>query len=292
MALKPRLKKFRKPSTCGVNCSLLGSCFGLTASCQVIMGDKSSVQYAHVGVPVTVEPALVVAVNNNTFPTNQPLDVRRREGLKEPKCCSCARGGGFRQAPAKFMVDQWGRTVRVNLLFEAQNCCGPSPGLVDDIPEELFVNGLEHDKEALIVLLRNRLPDVNRGRTGACCDITAFIATLAFSFVPGVLCCFCSAAKAQFDAWDMRLRQWTDDANRKIFQKYGMLLKTQSRCDAVYRSQADGSTAKDRHTERWLAVALTPDEAYKLSLEPHLVGDIDDAACCGGPNEHAYSMHP
>ena len=82
----------------------------------------------------------------NVIATNAPQSQRRQGSIKEPECCSCDRGGGMRQAPAKFLVDASGKTVRVNLLFNTRDCCGPSRGLIDDIPQELFTNGLERDQ--------------------------------------------------------------------------------------------------------------------------------------------------
>jgi hypothetical protein len=69
-------------------------------------------------------------------------------------------------------------------------------------------------------------------------------------------------------------------------------VKSQSRCDAIYVSDGNGSVRKERHIERWFAFALTPEEAAKLKNEPHVVGDIENCSCCGGTNEYELCMHP
>ena len=63
--------------------------------------------------------------------------------------------------------------------------------------------------------------------------------------------------------------------------------RLQSHCDVHY-----DKNGKHRHIERWLAIALTPEESNKLFLEPHLTGDIEDTQCCGGVDEHMLCMHP
>ena len=49
---------------------------------------------------------------------------------------------------------------------------------------------------------------------------------------------------------------------------------------------------KQRHFHRWLAVALTPQSIAQLKAEPHLMGDIENHACCNGVNEHECCIHP
>ena len=96
--------------------------------------------------------------------TNVPqLRGERRQGsIKEPECFSCERGSAMRQAPAKFMVNSAGITVRVNLLFDVRNCCGPSNGLIDDIPQGIAVVASLKSNAVLITYLFNLPEPSNR----------------------------------------------------------------------------------------------------------------------------------
>eukprot|EP00958_Prasinococcus_capsulatus_P009350 scaffold910_cov396-Prasinococcus_capsulatus_cf.AAC.71 len=99
-------------------------------------------------------------------------------------------------------------------------------------------------------------------------------------------------SKPEILRWDAALREWQNSFNKELHQ-YGIFVKTQRRmapqshCQAYY--DKDG---KKRHFERWLAIALTPEESNRLALEPHLSGDIENTKCCGGVDEHELCMHP
>ena len=122
-----------------------------------------------------------------------------------------------------------------------------------------------------------------------CCCITGLIAFSPCLLIPCY--CVCKAIAKENREWDKAFRAWQDDFNNQILQNCGIFVKTQSRCDAVYISE-QGRTRKERHIERWLAFALTPEEVAKLKAEPHEVGDIEDCKCCGGSDEHELCMHP
>jgi hypothetical protein len=70
-----------------------------------------------------------------------------------------------------------------------------------------------------------------------------------------------------------------------------MHVKTRSRCTAAYAGNGEGGVSKHRSKGRWLAFALTPQQAAILKSQPHLEGDIE-GSCFGGPNEFDLSMHP
>lgn len=113
-----------------------------------------------------------------------------------------------------------------------------------------------------------------------------------------MVCCYCQAAKVENESWDRKLREWVDEVNSKFLAKNGMLLKTQSRRDVQYVSENTGgegggtNTRKERYIERWLSIALTPEEAAILASEPNLIGDTESHTDCGGDDERDYIMHP
>ena len=179
----------------------------------------------------------------------------------------------------------------MNLLVSNRECCGSSKGLIDDLPPDLFVRGLENERAAIEDYFRVKLPVVNAGNSSYCASLSCVIGLLPVIWIPGVLCAICSCAKAEHQAWDTKLRQWADALNRNILFRYGMLIKPQSRCDAVWVFDGNGGH-KERYIERWMAIALTPEESAKLASEPHLIGDIEDCTCCSGSNEYSYIMHP
>ncbi len=203
--------------------------------------------------------------------------------------CCCERGGCCRQAPVKLVhaTGEDGRIVRVNLLYATKGCCSNSgTGLLDEPPEELFVNGFRRDSFDEWI---GRLESIRHLMNPCCLDLCCVSLLLC---LPCFCPCFCSQAKKDTAKWNAAFQDWQDQFNRQILENCGIFVKTQSRCDAVYVSDANGSSRKERHIERWLAFALTPAEVAKLKNEPHVVGDIENWGCCGGTNESELCMHP
>lgn len=97
---------------------------------------------------------------------------------------------------------------------------------------------------------------------------------------------WCKKQRQKVMTWDKALRDWQDNFNASELSHINHFVKTQSRCLATYTDKG-----KQRHTERWIAIALTPEESIKLRGEPHIFGDIENG-CCGGPNEEECCMHP
>ena len=202
--------------------------------------------------------------------------------------CWCERGGCCRQAPVKLVhaSGQDGRIVRVNLLYEPIGCCSNSgSGLADEPPQELFINGFRRDTFDEWI---GRLESVRKLRNTCCCGLLGFSCLLC---VPCFFPCACSQAKNEHNKWDKAFREWQDEFNRQILQNCGLFVKTQSRCTDVYVSNA-GNSRRERHIERWLAFALTPEDVITLKNEPHVVGSMDNCTCCGGANENELCMHP
>eukprot|EP01031_Cornospumella_fuschlensis_P043405 gene43405-53063_t len=208
-------------------------------------------------------------------------------------CCfgnECDRGGFFRQAPEKLIMDSDNRLIRANLLFSAQNwCCGAGHGVIDEIPEEFYTRyGLL--KGEMEEWLYDKPYAINkRYRSSVLSDFSCLLLELSFfCFLP----CFCSWDKRYIEAWDAELRQWQKDLNEKVLEPKGYFAKTQSRCDETYRYVDDGRTETDRHIERWVSIAFTPEAVAELKEEEHVIGATESWACIGGFDEATLCMHP
>ena len=73
----------------------------------------------------------------------------------------------------------------------------------------------------------------------------------------------------------------------QVLEPKGAFCKTQSLCWVTHGPKGE----KQRHFERWLAVAVSQEGIQQLKSEPHLFGDIE-SGCCGGVNEHDCCIHP
>jgi hypothetical protein len=234
---------------------------------------------------------------SGTLERNEDISVASRRSGSRNSCCPCctdccARGGYFRQAPAKFITDVDHRPLRINLIFNKEGCNKPG-GLDDSIPDELFATGL--DRKVATEYLHQGLTNAN-APSNCCCAAMCVTSVVLFFWVPGILCACCAAGKREADDWNDRMLRWQNDFNSQVLQPRGMYCKTQSKCDAVYVYQSNGngagSTRKERYTERWIAFAMNPEEANLLYNEPHVFGDLEDWTCCCGVDEKRYCAHP
>ena len=139
-------------------------------------------------------------------------------------CCfgdECERGGFFRQAPKKLIMDSDNHLIRANLLFSAQNwCCGAGHGVIDEIPEEFYTRyGLL--KGEMEEWLYDKTYAINkRYRSSEVSDFSCFLLELSFfCFMP----CFCAWDKRYIEAWDAELRQWQKELNEKVLEPKGLL---------------------------------------------------------------------
>jgi hypothetical protein len=174
-------------------------------------------------------------------------------------------------------------------MFSAQNwCCGAGPGVCDDIPDE-FISQYGLNKEELSRWLYDKPYEINKRYRASCfCELLGGLAQLTFfCFLP----CFCAGNKRTIKSWDEELREWQTSFNSEVFANKGYFCKTQSRCTVTY-SYNGSSTQRNKHVERWLSIAFTPEEVQKLKDEFHILGDADDCSCLGGLNESELCMHP
>jgi len=204
----------------------------------------------------------------------------------KPGCCE--QGGCCTYSPPKKVVDESGRVCRINLSYRTRGCCcGDFGGLrsedVEVMPAEVSELGLSqmtwdhyvNSHDGLYQAQQHRQPFV------VCCPVATLL-ILSIVMIPFL----CKLAKPKIMRWDAALREWQSNFNREL-HRYGMFIKTQSHCMAWY-----DRNGKHRVIERWVSIALTPAEANRLALEPHLTGDIENTKCCGGVDEHELCMHP
>jgi len=204
----------------------------------------------------------------------------RQKSCTEQILCCFNRGGCWRLAPSKLICNADGTVVRINLFFEATGFCMAGRGIIDTIPVELYTNGLDRsDAESY---LQVKLPLVNTVRSPCCAT------TLAFALCPCFWCSFCRWVKGEILQWDSRLREWQNEFNDTVLVRKGYFVKTQSSSSVTYNNKGE----KQRHIERWIAIALTPEESELLRSEPHLIGYTVDLSCCDGVNEFELCMHP
>jgi len=148
--------------------------------------------------------------------------------------------------------------VRINLLFEASGCCTTGRGIIDKLPDELYSNGL--DRSSAETYLKEKLPLVNTVRSPCC-------AMLMFVICPCLCCYLCARNKQELMQWDMRLREWQNEFNDSVLTKIGHFVKSQSKCTVTYGANGQ----KERHIERWIAIALTAEESELLRNDLHVI---------------------
>lgn len=211
-----------------------------------------------------------------------------REPRKAPEhelktgCC-----GPCSSKPPRDQRGQSGETVRVNVDYSIQGCCGQSPPFIpydmENIPYQLYNAGVTDQEWTEFV---KRLVQVNSMRKGAC-RIQCLLRCLSLIFLPCLIPSACQSCAREIAAWDKELRKWQDDFNNEVLIRQGCFVKTKSNCWVTYNQKGE----KQRHIDRWIAFALTPAESELLKYEPHITGDIEKG-CCGGVNEETCCIHP
>lgn len=214
-------------------------------------------------------------------------NTKNYEIVGKPKtCCEaffgcCDRGGCCRQIPSKIICDQENRVIRINLMFYPTRVFTQSEGIVDIFPQELIDGGISQD--LIDEWFVHRLGKVNQFRNSCMFDAAAWISALGLCVIIPYMC---SRQKIYLERWSSELLNWQNEFNQTVLEKKGLFVKTQSNCHVSY-----DKNGKHRHIERWVSIALTPEEVQKLQNEPHLFGDIE-TGCCGGPDESKLCMHP
>ena len=87
--------------------------------------------------------------------------------------CLCCPGGSDRGTvtnpnPAKFITDLEKRALRINILLPEPStfCCFSVPyPVIDTLPDELFVNGLEEQRALVEDFIYKQIPAINNTRS-------------------------------------------------------------------------------------------------------------------------------
>jgi len=210
----------------------------------------------------------------------EPTAVDRHENSAKTGCAGCCTS-----SPPRDQRGAHGESVQVNLTFYIQGCFGPSPPFngydMKNIPYQLYNAGVS-DSEWLKRV--GMLQQVNNMRLG-CCNVSCCLDIFLVIFCA---CKYaCKRCAAHIRVWNDALLKWQNDFNNEVLLRQGCFIKTRSNCWVTYNEKGE----KQRHIDRWIAIALTPEQSVILRNEPHLTGDIE-AGCCGGVNEHECCVHP
>ena len=159
--------------------------------------------------------------------------------------------------------------------------CFATGGLTDTIPDELFYDtGI--DQQAFKEFFNVRLRQVEAYRQNNCRFRSEILLCLLFGVIPGVACCWCNRNKKEVVKWSEELDAWQHELNATLLAPNGCYAKSQSKC-VIY---VTGDGKKKRAIERWIAIAMNPQDSEALKMEPHLFGDIQDLSLFMGPNEN------
>lgn len=198
-------------------------------------------------------------------------------------CCGCAN-----PMPAR-LQKEGEEDVKIHLKFSIEGCFTSTNPFEDDdmkfTPYQLFNRGVTDNEWKDHV---QRLCRVNNMRNGCCTYCISGLVVLLV--LPFCLPYYCKNDASKIKLWDNELRKWQNDFNEECLIGLGMFCKTQSFCWVTTTEKGE----KERHFERWIAFALTPEHSERLKNEPHLSGDIDDycANCCGAYPESKCCVHP
>lgn len=187
------------------------------------------------------------------------------------------------------MYDKDGTLVRVNLAVSGcvYCCCAKGlarSGLDDSDTERIPIELREVAPRLDLATWQDWVEELAKAQDAYSCT---FLRVLNCIFFPcSILPCFTKGTILQRDKL---LREWQATVNKALARlgDSNLYIKTQSLC--VITHTHDGK--RQRHVYRWISVALTADEVVKLSSEPHLSGNTDNCACCGGVDENELCWH-
>ena len=159
-------------------------------------------------------------------------------------------------------------------------------------PPQLKSKGVSDEDWAHWVKLLTDTVNAHAEPPGSECAGTATFLCMAILSLGLLVPRMCKAKQAIVMDQDVRFRDWQEAFNRLYLQPRGIFVKSQSCCWSMWVQGGEGGSHKVRVYRRWLTFAVGPAATRNVQMQPHLHGDIEHYALCGGPDESQCCCHP